>query len=495
MKKRVIVGFFMLFICIYTSGVFSEGGGTVYFHEVQNKFVDIPDPPHTTSNIVTEHLVRASNTKNYWERFQQNIRSDYLNTNSQDALKKQLTAQQLTYEESLRRVIKDNEKVWGDIKLDSDKLRTDEVLKNILKADNKNLGDVDLSKSKLQDSRFTKLDSKDVFQYGKEKAKIFTADPNIKKLKFDDSVLMNEDESSKLTFNSGQFYGAESLTEFPEKDSSGRIDKPFEDISCSAKNKEVTFLKDNEKFTISSFEGGEFWIKDNKNNLFIYGKSVDGKLGDMSFLNIPEDGIKKGTSQDTLSTLYKGSEGVARVYFPLSPPISRTNFIFDPEVSSPEYNPLFSTDLNGFLPLVSAEESLITSDNQYVNIIGYKLLFSGQKIGVEILRPFDSIFGSGEFLNILNGETYIEFRGSNTYYSREIKENKFFVNLLQNGRGSSNLFKILSGGTKGNYLVDSEKRVTVGEKTVPIPSSLEGFSGIMIPKTREAMWKKAVERV
>ncbi|MCX6178480.1 MAG: hypothetical protein NT163_03770, partial [Chlorobiales bacterium] len=171
----------------------------VLFDEMLNRFVDIPTPT-TTPIITTQHLVRASNTKDYWERFQPERRADYLNTQSKDALNKKLSAKQLTYEEQLRRIIKDNKKVWSDIKTDSDKQRTNGVLEKILKADDKSLGTVDLAKSILQDSEFNKGKNGDIFQYGKEKGKIFTSDTEIKKLKFEEDIIeINGDSNDKIT--------------------------------------------------------------------------------------------------------------------------------------------------------------------------------------------------------------------------------------------------------------------------------------------------------
>ena len=464
---------------VFLLSVSAQTGGVVLFHEVLNKFVDVPDLPYTTPTITTQHLVRASNTKDYWERFTPERRGDYLNTQSKDALKKQLSAKQLTYEEQLRRIIKDNKKVWDDIKTDSNKQRTKGVLENILKADDKSLTSVDLTKSKLEDSEFLKKDLKDVFSYGKEKGKIFTSDSKIKKLKFDEvNIHINENYNDHITINSGQFYGGESIPESKSAsgDSSGRIEKPFDNIEASGKNKRTLFLKDKDDFNISAFESGEFWITDSK--LVVHGKLEDNenrKQGDMKFTGVLLNGLKTGSSQNINATLYNEKEQVAIVHFPISPPGFRTDFSFEPISGYPV--------LDAFS---KADSYSILSSSQYVNIIKYNLGIRGDKITVDILKPFDKLNCDGTFLSVLNGETYIIFQGKNTYYPRTIEKNDFFINLITNKQDVDCDFALTPVGSKGNYLIDNKRRISVGDVSVENPK----IKGIKIAQIREEMWMR-----
>ncbi|MFA5259338.1 MAG: hypothetical protein WC979_09325 [Candidatus Pacearchaeota archaeon] len=486
MKKRCEKKFCKLFFILATvviSGFFlgsvSAEGGVVLFHEVLNKFVDVPDLPYTTPTITTQHLVRATNTKDYWERFTPERRGDYLKSESKDALKKQLTAKQLTYEEQLRRIIKDNKQVWDNIKTDSNKQRTNGVLENILKADDRSLSSVDLTKSKLTDSEFLKKDLKDIFSYGKEKGKIFTSDLKIKKLKFDElNIHINENYNDQITINSGQFYGGESIPESRQifGDSSGRIERPFDNIEASGRNKKTAFFKDKDDFNISLSEDGEFWITDSK--LVINGKLEDNeerKPGDIKFIDVLLNGLKTGSSQNINATLYLGNEEVAIIHFPLSPPNSRTEFMFDPISGYPVLDAFSEPDSYSIL-----------SSSQYVHIVKYNLGLKGDKIVVDVLKPFDKLNCDGTSLSILNGETYMTFQGKNMYYPRTIEKNDFFINLITNKQDVDTYFALTPVGSKGNYLIDNKRRTSVGDFSVENPK----IKGIKIAQIREEMWMR-----
>ena len=152
--------------------------------------------------------------------------------------------------------------------------------------------------------------------------------------------------------------------------------------------------------------------------------------------------------------------------------------------------------LAGILPLVSAETltgevTLGGNSAQHLDLIGYNIGMGGEKIGILVLKPFDNVNAKGSYLNVIDGDAYIEFKGPKTYYPREIEGTNFFINRLQNDYDLKNFFKLAPGGAKGNYLVDGNKILTVGDAVVKNP--LEGYENITIPKTREAMWKKAAE--
>ncbi|MBS3079376.1 hypothetical protein J4218_04600 [Candidatus Pacearchaeota archaeon] len=502
MKKRIefsclvilVMGLiFMMFILFSLNLVISESGGVVYFHEQLNLFVDVPEPPFTTFDITSEHLLRASNTKDYWERFQPEIRPDYLNKYPQDGLNKQLTAQQLTYEEQLRRVIKDNEKVWGAIRTDGNKPRTNEVLERILRADNKKLGEVKFSPdSRLQDSLFIKKDGKDVFQYGKEKAKFFTNDDKINKLEFGKADVKITDESGHiLTINSGQFYSGENFNSSNINELVGRIEKPFDNIECVAVNSETKFLKQDNDFSVSYNSLGEFLCKDDKEN-FINGMSEGGDWGDMLNMLVASRGLEEGSGQNLDAVLFKRNEKVARVHFPISP--ARTNFIFTPSVGVPSYRGITFYDvkvLGFFLPIVGFVINGAYNYDQYLHITQYDIKMSGEKILVEILRPFDKIGAKGQSLYLYDGEVLIMFDNQKTFYPRLVKNSAFFINSIVNERDMNKNFMMAFGGSNGNYFIDNDKRLTVGDSFIQNP--VIGYETVMIPRTRYEMWKRASE--
>ena len=149
---------------------------------------------------------------------------------------------------------------------------------------------------------------------------------------------------------------------------------------------------------------------------------------------------------------------------------------------------------NGFLPLVSASEPIQeTFVLQRVLFTGKNIEISGYDILLFPLKNYDEVSAIGSKLRIINGDVDIEFQNENTYYSREMKKSDYFMNKLSNGFDNKNYFRLLQDGANGNYLIDGNKVTSVGDRTVNNP--LEGYEGLIIPKVREAMWKKAADRV
>ena len=149
------------------------------------------------------------------------------------------------------------------------------------------------------------------------------------------------------------------------------------------------------------------------------------------------------------------------------------------------------------LPLVSAASGA-TAENrandlgdQYISFVGDDTRIGGLDIGVNMLKSFDNVNAKGSGLRIVDGEVLIDFKNMKTNYPRLVKENEFFINEIVNEYDTKNLFMLVPGGTKGNYFIDGRKRLTVGDAVVKNP--LEGYENVMIPKAREAMWKKAAD--
>ena len=148
------------------------------------------------------------------------------------------------------------------------------------------------------------------------------------------------------------------------------------------------------------------------------------------------------------------------------------------------------------LPMVSAEGSFISQNkygDQFVVFDKKDIEIHGEDILVYPLKPYEEIRVTGSGIRLLNSDTDIVFSEVKTYYPREVRESGFFINKITNLMDSNNYFRLLPGGTKGNYLIDGNKIVTVGDAVVTNP--LSGYENMTIPKTREAMWKKAAERV
>jgi hypothetical protein len=149
---------------------------------------------------------------------------------------------------------------------------------------------------------------------------------------------------------------------------------------------------------------------------------------------------------------------------------------------------------NGFLPLVSASEPIQqTFVLQRVLFTEKNIEMSGYDILLFPLKNYNEVSVIGSKLRIANGDVDIEFENGNTYYSREMKKSDYFMNKLSNGLDNKNYFRLLQDGANGNYLIDGKKITTVGDRTVNNP--MQGYEGLIIPKAREAMWKKAADRV
>ena len=131
------------------------------------------------------------------------------------------------------------------------------------------------------------------------------------------------------------------------------------------------------------------------------------------------------------------------------------------------------------------------SPEQMISIIGYDLKMGGSGNSVAILKPFDKVNAQGTDLHIEDGDVLISFKNMKTNYPRLVKKNEYFINEIRNDYDNNNVFMLVPGGQKGNYFEDGRFRLTVGDAVVKNP--LEGYENVNIPKTRLAMWKKAVE--
>ncbi|MEK6859502.1 MAG: hypothetical protein AABX54_01675 [Nanoarchaeota archaeon] len=127
---------------------------------------------------------------------------------------------------------------------------------------------------------------------------------------------------------------------------------------------------------------------------------------------------------------------------------------------------------------------------QFVKLVKHDLSIGGDEIGVETLKSLNELNANGADLNLKNGDTLIEFNKQKTYYSREIKETPYFINQITNQNDMENYFRLLHGGSDGNYLIDDSKRTTVGDITVAHPDAT--MKGIIIAKEREDMFKKGL---
>lgn len=127
---------------------------------------------------------------------------------------------------------------------------------------------------------------------------------------------------------------------------------------------------------------------------------------------------------------------------------------------------------------------------QFVKLIKHDLSISGDEIGVDALKSLNELNANGANLDVKNGDTLIEFNKQKTYYNREIKETPYFVNQITNQNDGENYFRLLQGGSNGNYLIDDSKRTTVGDVVVAHPDAT--MKGIVIAKEREDMFKKGM---
>ena len=64
------------------------------------------------------------------------------------------------------------------------------------------------------------------------------------------------------------------------------------------------------------------------------------------------------------------------------------------------------------------------------------------------------------------------------------------MNKITNENDEETYFRLLQGGSNGNYLADNLKRTTVGGEVVNHPDAT--MKGIVIAKEREEMFKKGL---
>ncbi len=126
---------------------------------------------------------------------------------------------------------------------------------------------------------------------------------------------------------------------------------------------------------------------------------------------------------------------------------------------------------------------------QHAWFIEHDIDLAGEKISVEIFKPFNEINAQGSVLSVVDKDSRFDFNGQRIYYNRLPAENKYFINKVTNGLDKDNYFRVLQGGENGNYLIDSSKRATVGDEVVEHPT----LKGIYIAKERQQMFKKAAE--
>jgi hypothetical protein len=142
------------------------------------------------------------------------------------------------------------------------------------------------------------------------------------------------------------------------------------------------------------------------------------------------------------------------------------------------------------MSLVRDIPDLSPAANQFVKFSNKDIQMSGKNILFLPFKPFNKLSGKGSNLVFDDGDTNIEFEGIKIYYPRTIEESDYFINKIVNENDGSNYFRLIMGGEKGNYLVDGKRIVSVGDNVTDIP--LDGYDGIIIPKERYEMWKKAI---
>lgn len=156
-------------------------------------------------------------------------------------------------------------------------------------------------------------------------------------------------------------------------------------------------------------------------------------------------------------------------------------------------NPYIEGSDSGSLGSSSVTGKAIAStagSGQFVKIIEHDLGFGGEQIDIETLKSLNDVRANGANLGLKDGETIIEFNKQKTYYNREIKETPYFMNKITNENDEENYFRLLQGGSNGNYLVDDKKRTTVGDAVINHPDAT--MKGIVIAKERQAMFEKGL---
>ncbi len=163
--------------------------------------------------------------------------------------------------------------------------------------------------------------------------------------------------------------------------------------------------------------------------------------------------------------------GVAMISTPNEPP---TTIIQNPEGESR-------------IGITGAVISEADAGSQYVKFLRHDIDTGGEAIEILLFKPFNDVKAMGSNLRVIDGKTTIIFNKQKIYYPRQIRYTPYFMNNIVNLMDTSNSFEMNFGGEKGNYLADSKRIATVGDKVVSHPT----INGLVIAKEREEMWERA----
>jgi hypothetical protein len=140
--------------------------------------------------------------------------------------------------------------------------------------------------------------------------------------------------------------------------------------------------------------------------------------------------------------------------------------------------PLFS-QMYGITGLVSAPSS-----SQYVKFIQHDLLIGGRNIIVEIYKSFNHLEGDGSTLWVEDGETKIRFEGRRIFYPRVLVVTPHSFQEIRNKQDARNNFLLRSYGDDNGYIVDGERRLTIGDIMIDHPR----LQNLNIAQGRKPMW-------
>jgi hypothetical protein len=139
-------------------------------------------------------------------------------------------------------------------------------------------------------------------------------------------------------------------------------------------------------------------------------------------------------------------------------------------------------ELGGVIPITGL--AIADSSRQYVRLIEHNLGLGGEKIIVNVLKSFDEVEGDGSTLWIENGENKLRFDEKRIFYPRVVVNTPHNFKEIRNKNDERNYF-ILQGYEEGKrYLVDGEKRISVGYLMTDHPR----LEGLRIAQLRSHMW-------
>lgn len=241
-----------------------------------------------------------------------------------------------------------------------------------------------------------------------------------------------------------------------------------EAITTNAKGKStVTSLGDNEKIVLE--DGAEMSVKTMEE------KDAEGKNKEVRLAQTDTSKKAEFILDSKLNSELKGNNifVIPKIAAVITQPDTPTTTVIHnmAEIGSP-----------GAITGAVIQEGV---SKQFVKIVKHDIEMKGEKYEVYFFKPFNDLDVECSNVTIKNGDTLIIFQNEKMFYPRYLGNNTpYYVNMIKNQKDLENIFRLLQGGSNGNYLIDDNKIISVGDQIVSYPEE----KGLIISKTRVKMW-------